>query len=107
MVSDLLAGFVFSKDTGRLVENVVCIELLRRGYTPKYWKETNEIDFVVQKPGESLVFLNVCYTSDISEWELKGFAEFVNLHPEVPVRKILLTEDFSLQLDDGVTAVPL
>ncbi len=101
------AGFVFSQDTGRLVENLVCIELLRRGYTPKYWKETNEIDFVVQRSGEPLTLLNVCYTNDVPERELKGFAEFVTLHPEVAVRKILLTEDLSLQLDDGVTAVPL
>ncbi|MCZ9313356.1 MAG: ATP-binding protein [Methanocorpusculum sp.] len=101
------AGFVFSQDTGRLVENLVCIELLRRGYTPKYWKETNEIDFVVQRSGEPLTLLNVCYTSDVPERELKGFAEFVMLHPDVAVRKILLTEDLSFQLDDEVTAVPL
>ncbi|MDU9376735.1 hypothetical protein McpSp1_13620 [Methanocorpusculaceae archaeon Sp1] len=101
------AGFVFSQDTGRLVENLVCIELLRRGYTPKYWKETNEIDFVMQKSGDPLTLLNVCYTSDIPERELKGFAEFVKLHPDVAVRKILLTEDLSLQLDDEITAIPL
>ncbi len=101
------AGFVFSKDIGRLVENLVCIELLRRGYTPQYWKETNEIDFVVQKPGLPLMLLNVCYASQIPEREQKGFAEFTNLYPEVKTRKILLTEDVSMQLDDGITAVPL
>ncbi len=103
----LAAGFVFSQDTGRLVENLLCIELLRRGYAPKYWKETNEIDFIVQAPGEPLTLLNVCYTNDIPERELKGFAEFVSMYPDVPVRKILLTEDLSLQLENDVTVIPL
>lgn len=41
------AGFTFSPDYGRLAENTVFIELMRRGFEPKYYSIDSEIDFVV------------------------------------------------------------
>lgn len=44
-------SFRFSKDEGKLAENLVFIELLRSGHIPYYWKGEREVDFVI-KSGE-------------------------------------------------------
>lgn len=100
-------GFIFSKDTGRLVENLVFLELLRRGHKPKYWNETNEIDFVVR--GEDSVFslINVCYSDNVPERELLGFAEFEAMYPDIKTRKLIITDDLTREFEGGVYAVPL
>ncbi|MBI2499726.1 ATP-binding protein [Candidatus Woesearchaeota archaeon] len=69
-------SFKLSKDLGKLIENVVCIELLRRKSTNSsleiyYWKDyqQNEVDFVV-KPGPKVkALIQVCW--DISEYKTK------------------------------------
>ncbi len=54
------AAFLFSKDLGRLAENLVFLELIRRGYEVHYWKDKREVDFIAQKEGRTLA-INVCY----------------------------------------------
>lgn len=46
------AAFLFSKDLGRLEENLVFLELIRRGYEVHYWKNKKEVDFIAQKKDE-------------------------------------------------------
>ncbi|MBI4600138.1 ATP-binding protein [Candidatus Uhrbacteria bacterium] len=43
------SSFSFSKDTGRLLENVVAIELRRRGYPLYYFLEKHECDFILKR----------------------------------------------------------
>jgi len=69
-------SFKLSKDTGRLIENVVCIELLRRksinsGLEIYYWKDyqQNEVDFVVKQGSKIKTLIQVC--QDLSEHETK------------------------------------
>ncbi|MFQ5406539.1 MAG: ATP-binding protein, partial [Candidatus Micrarchaeia archaeon] len=50
----------FSKNAGKLAENVVFLELKRRGEQVFYWKDSNEVDFVVRK-GSKLTAINVTY----------------------------------------------
>jgi uncharacterized protein len=40
--------FSATEDRGRLLENMVYLELKRRGYSPFYFKEARECDFVIQ-----------------------------------------------------------
>ena len=65
------AAFLFSKDIGRLAENLVFLELLRRGYEVRYWKDKREVDFIAQKEGRTLA-INVCYEDAIPERETEG-----------------------------------
>lgn len=55
-------GFRFSEDRGRLMENAVFIELLRRGYEVFYWRSPNnrEIDFVIKKGRTIEALVQVC-----------------------------------------------
>lgn len=69
-------SFKLSKDTGRLLENIVCIELLRRKSVNSnlevyYWKDyqQNEVDFVVKQGSKIKTLIQVC--QDLSEQETK------------------------------------
>ena len=83
-------GFVTAKavqhspDKGKLMENLVFVELVKRGYEPNrelfYYKTRNdrEIDFVVKKGIEVVELIQVCYESinpDVEQREVKALVE--------------------------------
>lgn len=49
-------------DWGRLAENIVYIELRRRGKTPYYFKEEQEVDFVITDLGKPVEAIQVSYS---------------------------------------------
>ncbi len=57
-------GFHFSEDSGRMLENIVFIELKRRGYDVYYHKEDKECDFVVRQNGKIVNAIQVCQSLD-------------------------------------------
>ena len=66
-------SFKFSKDEGKLAENLVFVELKRRNKDVYYW---NDVDFVVKNKNNSLTAINVSYTDNIDERETKGLLKF-------------------------------
>jgi len=54
-------SFRFSEDIGRLMENLVFIDLRRRGKDIFYWKNKNKVDFVIKKGLEIIELIQVCY----------------------------------------------
>jgi predicted AAA+ superfamily ATPase len=54
-------AFQFSDDRGRLLENCVFIELLRRNAPVYFFKNTGECDFVTEDHGKVTTALQVCY----------------------------------------------
>ncbi|MCU0798475.1 MAG: ATP-binding protein [Candidatus Thermoplasmatota archaeon] len=77
-------GFSPGPNIGRLMENVVAVELMRRniaegGSELYYWKDhsQNEVDFVVRKNGHVVRLIQVTYASDIEgvrDRELKALS---------------------------------
>ncbi len=73
-------GFRFSENIGKLMENVVVIELLRRGNIASeiyYWKDRQqrEVDFVLKEGLEIRQLIQVTYSSgrdDIERREIEG-----------------------------------
>lgn len=63
-------------DRGRLLENAVCIEWLRRGVQPLYWRNQGEVDFVTGGRPGTLDPMNVCSSDDVPEREFEGLASF-------------------------------
>ena len=65
----------FSKNLGRLLENLVFVELKRRGYTIFFHKDKGECDFIIKK--KNLGAIQVCYelNSDNQQRELNGLVE--------------------------------
>ncbi|HJJ39070.1 MAG TPA: ATP-binding protein, partial [Methanocorpusculum sp.] len=96
----------FSLDTGKCMENIVCIELIRRGYSPAYWSGKNEVDFVIRKKNHELAAINVCCTDNIPDREFAGLREFEAVNPEKNVQKIILSEDTE-EVSDDIQIIPL
>ena len=87
-------GLHFSRNIGRCAENMVFLELLRRGGAGRsvfYWKDetNNEVDFVVKDGIDRLKLIQVCW--DVS-------------HPETRKREIraLLKAMRKLKVDEGL-----
>ena len=100
----------FSENTGRLLENLVFIELVKKGFVPNrdlfYYKTRNakEVDFFLRKGGQSTCLIQVClqvndpYTVKREVRALQEAAE--ELHCE-EMSIITLDENSTLGFDDG------
>ena len=60
-----------SLDKGRIWENCVAIELIRRGYRLSYLPGEHECDFLAERTGENIA-IQVCSDDSIPEREFKG-----------------------------------
>ena len=69
-------SFKFSKDEGKLAENLVFLELKRQNKEIYYWQGKNEVDFVIKEIDGSLTAINVTYTDEIHQREIQGLKEF-------------------------------
>ncbi len=73
-----LIGFRHSDDFGRILENIVFIELKRRGYNVYVHHETKECDFVIQQDNHITAAIQVCKNMDAPETkerEYKGLLD--------------------------------
>jgi len=77
----LAKSFQFSNNTGKLIENIVFCELLRRNYKPNidifYYKTKNgkEVDFVLKQATKINKLIQVCYNisdTNTKEREIKS-----------------------------------
>lgn len=110
-------GFISAKaiqhspDKGKLMENLVFTELVKRGVKPNrdlfYYKTRNnrEVDFVLKKGTEVIELVQVCYeavSSDVEQREIKALLEASD---ELKVKKMtVLTWDEKREIkkDGGV-----
>ena len=53
-------GFNFSSNYGKLLENLVFSELIKKGFEVYFYNKTNECDFIAKKEGKTIA-LQVCY----------------------------------------------
>ena len=76
-------GFLFSDEKGRLLENMIFIELKRRNYNIYYHSNRNECDFVIKTNTAITHAIQVCYSFDTAhtkEREIKGLLEAMNAY---------------------------
>lgn len=88
-------GFRISSDFGRLLENLIFIELKRRGKEVYYHSEENECDFLIKESIKIGSVIQVCYeiTRENKSREITGLLE--------AMRKYKLKEGLILTLDQG------
>ena len=101
-----IAGFKFSRDEGRLAENLVFVELKRRDKELYYWKNKGEIDFVIKNRDQTLTAINVCYSDEIEEREIKSLLEFKKEFKSKAKELVLLTKDIEKK-EQGIRFIPL
>jgi predicted AAA+ superfamily ATPase len=71
-------GFIFSEDKGRFLENMVFVELRRRGREVFYFKGKTECDFLIRDGIKITGAIQVCYSlgdMETHEREVKGLLE--------------------------------
>ena len=73
----ILNGFSCSPNTGRLLENIVCIELLRSEHEIFYYSGDRECDFIIKHGQKITRALQVCQeiNNDNEEREIGGLLE--------------------------------
>lgn len=90
-----------NRSMGSLLENIVYIELLRRGYTVTIGKLNNlEVDFVCKKPGE-IFYVQVSETilgEETRKRELKPFDKIKDNYPKY----IFTLDSFKLPVDSYI-----
>lgn len=75
-------AFRFSEDSGRLLENLVFIELRRRGYRVYFHKESKECDFVCLLNNTVVSVIQVCdyLSAENQNRETEGLKEAMNTY---------------------------
>jgi predicted AAA+ superfamily ATPase len=67
----------FSKDEGKMLENIVFLNLRRKFKEIFYFQEKNECDFIIKEKEKIVEAIQVCFTltEDNKEREIKGLVE--------------------------------
>ncbi len=99
-------SFKFMEEKGKLVENLVFLEFLRRKKEIYYWQGKNEVDFIIKNDENSLIALNVTYSDDIKGRELKGLREFKKKYKSKVGKLILLTKNTE-KVEDSIIYIPI
>jgi predicted AAA+ superfamily ATPase len=99
-------SFRFSKDEGKLAENLVFVELVRSESVLFYWKKKGEVDFVIKNPDNTLSAINVCYADSIPEREHAALQEFTEEFGKAVRERIILTRDMEGE-ENGISSIPL
>ena len=99
-------AFSFSRDEGRLMENAVCLALIRSGIRPYFWTGKKEVDFVWKNKDATLCAVNVCYTDTIPPRETQGLHEFAETFGDAVSSLVLLTKSTE-KTEDGIIYIPL
>ncbi len=97
-------GVRFTQDEGKLVENLVFMELKRRGLEVYFWKGKNEVDFVTKDQKGSLQAINVTYGATIEPREKKGLQEFKETFKKADM--LLITRDIE-KTEEEIKHTPL
>ena len=107
-------SFKFSENIGRLMENLVFLELLRRrsykfaDYEIYYWKDAKgEVDFVVKSENKVTQLIQVTYELNKENFE-REVAPLLKASKELKCKELLLiTWDQEDTTKEGVKIVPL
>lgn len=84
--------FKTGKDLGRLMENLVAIELLRRKADFYYYKSINgkEVDFVIKQEEKKVQLIQVCYNIDDYATKKRELASLIKAGKELGCKNLTI-----------------
>ncbi|BFI73730.1 ATPase AAA [Nanoarchaeota archaeon] len=103
-----ILGFKLSENIGKLMENIVAIELFRRksyfdkNYEIYYFKNNYEIDFLIKENNEITKLINVTYANnydEIDKREIRSLIHGYDLFKEHNPELIIITWDYEDEKD--------
>jgi len=97
-------GFMFSEETGRLLENLVFLELMRRGHELFYHSGKQECDFLVRQKGKITQAIQVCHTLDSPETRTREVGGLVEAMTTYQLKEGLILTNYqeeTLKLPNG------
>lgn len=111
-------SFKISKDFGKLMENIICIELMRKKSTNPhlevyYWKDhqQNEVDFVIKEGSKINQLIQSCYDVSNSDTKNREVSALIKASKELKCNNlVIITGDYeSEEKIDGklIKFVPL
>jgi len=89
-------AFKFSQDLGRIYENIVFVELLRKNYQIFYWrsKKGKEVDFLIKKGLKIVEAIQVSVNLTDRKTRGREIEGLLSAHEELNVNKLsIITED--------------
>jgi len=87
-----------TKDLGLILENIVYMELLRRGYKVTVGKtNSKEIDFICEKKSEKL-YIQVCYLLASEETIEREFGVYKSIQDNYP-KYVISLDEFNMSRD--------
>ena len=102
-------GFRFSENKGRILENTVFIELLRRGHELYYFSGKNECDFLVKEKLNITEAIQVAYELTATNFhrEISGLTEAMQSY-NIPKGTLIVYDDkaYRGELPEGISIVP-
>ena len=100
-------SFKFSKDEGKLAENLVFLELRKKEEEIYYWKNEKheEADFIIKNKDNSLTAINVFYSDEINEREIKVLLDFKERFKKT--KEIIIITKNTEKKEQGIKFIPL
>ena len=101
-------GFRFSENKGRLLENIIFVELLRRGKEVFYYSNKYECDFLVKEDMQITEAIQVCFalTTENFDREIGGLLEAIReLDIPKPTLIVLQVNKLTYELPRDINVV--
>jgi predicted AAA+ superfamily ATPase len=91
-----IVSFKFSEDLGRIVENIVFLELFRSGKEVYYWRDRTgrEVDFVIKEGLKVNELVQVCWKLEDENTRRREITALVKAMDELKLKEgIIITDD--------------
>ncbi|NOZ45066.1 MAG: ATP-binding protein [bacterium] len=99
-------GFRFSQDIGRMLENIIFLELKRRNKELFFHKDQKECDFLIRKGNKIIEAIQVTHNlKGNKEREIQGLVEALDTHKLKT--GIIITMDEEGKIEEGEKSINL
>lgn len=105
-----ISSFLFSQDIGRVMENIIFLELKKTGNDIYYWKNKtgNEVDFVIKNGRKVEKIIQVCYDIRDPKTRKREINSLLKAGKELKCKNLfLITGDEMDEKVSGLITVPL